>query len=347
MPNPTLGILPSLTPLQITSAQRLSLTKTTDPELSVQWEYSAIFTSDDPVTFSNQNIKFEAKAGAAYSILSQSFFDPDNLVVYDDAGNAIYQDDGQLAYGFDHAFFVAPYSGIYYVNPSLRQGASENNKTVVVAIFEDSSSIKQPRNTITGTAGNDQITGTLASDAITGGDGLDTFVVHGNRSMYYVHGGNTVYVAGQSTYDGVDTLQGVERIQFDDVTMSFETTGIASQAYRLYQAAFDRKPDAGGLGFWIKAMGSGISLTEVASAFASSPEFAMLYGATPTNEHVLTALYKNVLHRAPDAGGHDFWLSALESHKVSLTDMLVSFSESAENQAQLIGVLQGGFEFTR
>lgn len=345
MPNPIISQVPALSTLQLQSAQQVTLNKTTDPTLIGQWEYSTVLYQNSPANSVDQIIKFDAKAGAAYSVVSQSFFDPENLVVYDDKGKPVYQDDGQLAYGMDHAFFFAPYSGTFYVNPSLRQGTSASNQGVSIGIFEDSSFIKQARNPIAGTAGDDKLTGTSASDAVNGGAGFDTFVVNGSRSSYYVHGGDTSYVAGQSTYDGIDALQGVERVQFSDMTVSFETSGIAPEAYRLYQAAFGRTPDAAGLGYWIKQMGAGLSLSSMAAEFETSAEFKSLYGTNPTNDQVLSALYNNVLHRSPDSGGHDYWMAKLESHSASLADMLVAFSESSENQAQVVGALQAGFEF--
>jgi hypothetical protein len=50
-----------------------------------------------------------------------------------------------------------------------------------------------------------------------------------------------------------------------------------------------------------------------------------------------------VLHRAPDAAGYDFWTQAL--HTSSRADVLVGFSESAENQAQVIGAIQHGIDY--
>jgi hypothetical protein len=73
------------------------------------------------------------------------------------------------------------------------------------------------------------------------------------------------------------------------------TTG--GQAYRVYQAAFNRTPDLGGLGFWIGAMDKGVSLADVANGF-------------------------------------------------TLPEVLVGISESPENQAGVIGVIQNGIGYT-
>ena len=104
-------------------------------------------------------------------------------------------------------------------------------------------------------------------------------------------------------------------------------------------------PDKAGLGFWMGALDRGQSLAEVAGGFVGSAEFQQLYGASPGNEQLVTAMYRNVLHRAPDAGGMDFWLGAMENGRTAV-DLLTSFSESAENQAAAIKVIGLGFEFT-
>lgn len=112
--------------------------------------------------------------------------------------------------------------------------------------------------------------------------------------------------------------------------------------YRLYQAAFDRAPDKAGLGYWMQAMDNGLKLAEVANGFTAAIEFQALYGASPTNEQLVKAMYHNVLHRSPDAGGLKFWLDAL-SNGSTTNDLLTSFSDSAENQAVAIEIIGQGF----
>jgi serralysin len=55
------------------------------------------------------------------------------------------------------------------------------------------------------------------------------------------------------------------------------------------------------------------------------------------------ALYANVLHRPAEGAGYDFWLNAL--HTASRADVLANFSESGENQAQVIGRIQNGIDY--
>ncbi|MEW7848014.1 DUF4214 domain-containing protein [Massilia aurea] len=143
---------------------------------------------------------------------------------------------------------------------------------------------------------------------------------------------------------GSDQLVGIERVLFADGAVALDLDGAAGKAYRVYQAAFDRVPDAGGLGFWIDAMDRGASLESVAGGFVASQEFSDLYGANATATEFVARLYANVLHRLPDQSGFDFWVGALD-RGLSRAGMLAEFSESPENRTQLIGVMQDGIDY--
>jgi hypothetical protein len=123
-------------------------------------------------------------------------------------------------------------------------------------------------------------------------------------------------------------------------------TRLADGGYRIYQAAFNRTPDSGGVGFWIRVMDGGASLKGVAEGFVNSAEFKAVYGAAPTNAEIVTRLYDNVLHRPGETGGYNFWLGILDSRNGTIAEVLAAFSESAENQAGVIGVIGNGFEYT-
>jgi hypothetical protein len=78
----------------------------------------------------------------------------------------------------------------------------------------------------------------------------------------------------------------------------------------------------------------------------TQPEFIQKYGSNPTDAQFVNLLYANVLHRAPDAAGYDFWVKALTNHDTTHVGIVKFFSESPENQAQVIGSIQNGITFT-
>lgn len=195
-----------------------------------------------------------------------------------------------------------------------------------------------------GTTGNDQFTATAAAEQFFGLAGLDTVNYSGLRSNYEIlRSGDVATVANRSSTSDRDTLTDIERVKFQDGTLAFDTaTGqTAGSVYRLYQAALDRAPDTIGLKFWVAAADAGQSLSSVAGQFITSNEFRTLYGNTQTQSELLTAFYRNVLDRAPDTQGFNFWTNAL-NNGLGTNDLLVAFSESNENVANLASAVNQG-----
>ena len=202
--------------------------------------------------------------------------------------------------------------------------------------------------TISAGAGNDVITGGAGNDTINGDAGINTVVYSGNRASYSIvsNANGSLTVTDGSGVDGTDTLTGIQRLAFKDTYVALDTEGVAGQAYRMYQAAFNRTPDASGLGYWIAQMDGGASLQSVANFFDHSAEFQSMYGATPTNSAFVNLLYQNVLHRAPDQGGFDYWIGQLSGGSIDFTGLLMFFSESPENHSQTAGAVAGGIAYT-
>jgi hypothetical protein len=193
-------------------------------------------------------------------------------------------------------------------------------------------------------AGNDWFSSRGIGQKLEGGAGLDTVAYSMPASAVSIARlGETFSVKLNGLASG-DTLAGIERLMFNDVNVALDIKGIGGQAYRLYQAAFDRAPDQAGLGFWIGAMDRGASLGDVAAAFIGSNEFQRLVGATATHDQFVDALYRNVLDRAADSGGGAYWRQALAGG-ASRADVLAAFSESPENQDNVVAVIGNGFAY--
>lgn len=196
-----------------------------------------------------------------------------------------------------------------------------------------------------GLGGNDILQGYAGNDSLDGGAGIDSAIYSASRANYTIAKASSSYtVTDKSGATGVDTAVNIERLVFSDATVALDINGTAGQAYRIYQAAFNRTPDNGGLKYWIGLMDSGVPLTTVSSGFIGSAEFQKLYGTNPTNELFVTKLYDNVLHRTPDTGGYNYWVGLLNTGGIDKISMLVNFSESNENQAGVIGVIQNGID---
>lgn len=197
---------------------------------------------------------------------------------------------------------------------------------------------------IMGNAADNRIAPGAGDDIVDAGAGLDTVIIASIRGDAAVTANRgQVQVAGT---EGNDVLIDVERIAFDDGTLAFDLEGSAGQAYRLYEAAFGRSADAEGLGYWVAELDAGRGdLNWLAAGFLASDEFTLgTGGSTLTDDQFLAGIYANVLGRAPDAAGLDYWEDAL-SADMGRDAVLAAFSESAEHQASLWSTMQDGIWF--
>jgi len=226
---------------------------------------------------------------------------------------------------------------------------------------------------VQGMGGNDRFKGydnrDEWGDQFYGGDGLDTSIYQGKISEYVVtasanaseeildgRSNDGSRVSGFYIRDTVvdrddnDVLIEIERLEFETPEanganrIALDIDGNAGQAYRLYKAAFNRSPDTAGLGYWIANLDQGMSLRLVSTAFIGSAEFQALYGVDTSDSELIELLYNNVLSRDPDADGLDYWQGQLTGG-LSHADLLVNFSESNENQENVIALIGNGIAY--
>lgn len=170
--------------------------------------------------------------------------------------------------------------------------------------------------------------------------------IAGYRSDYIITvNSEVVTVTNRAVASDVQHFHGVKLLRFVDKHTSFDIDGKPGQLYRLYQAAFNRSPDLTGLGFWIDGVEKGNHAMEtVAGYFLASPESIRLYGENIATDELIVAAYNNVLHRAPEAAGFDWWMAAMRNG-LSKQSMLYNFSESPENKANLLPAMVNGIDF--
>jgi len=189
------------------------------------------------------------------------------------------------------------------------------------------------------------------NQSIIGSSGTES-ILYNKTSVNFtltVSGSSTI-VTDQSGVYGTNKLTNVERLQFTDtmVALDIGPTQNAGSVYMLYQATFNRTPDAGGLGYWINAVDKGANIiTNVASFFVTSSEFVAKYGANPTNASYVDNLYQNVLHRAGDAGGITYWNTQLNSGAVTKAYVLEQFATLAEGAANVAPTIAHGIAYTQ
>jgi hypothetical protein len=100
-----------------------------------------------------------------------------------------------------------------------------------------------------------------------------------------------------------------------------------------YQTFFNRAADAAGRQAWVSDMLAGVTEETVMADFLNSPEFQQL---NPTPTQFVTALYQDVLGRAPDAAGLSGFVTGLTNQTAAPSDVISSFINSTERHVNLV-----------
>lgn len=189
------------------------------------------------------------------------------------------------------------------------------------------------------------LTGFSDGIILDGGTGNDIWTINDSLSNYISKQTASGFTLANAANESVSYL-GIDKVTFTDGNLILDAlpSVATTQAYRLYKTAFDREPDFEGLGYWINEMDTGFTLNDVASSFIASVEFKSLYGNTPSNTDFVRLLYNNVLDRDPDEEGYAYWLNDMDNG-LSKEGVLISFSESSENQANVIDLIAHGIGY--
>ena len=240
-------------------------------------------------------------------------------------------------------------------------------------VFVGSDSAYGADDAVIGLAGDDSFTGNTSSDYFDGGIGIDKAIFRGASGEYTITASATIsdqtdstgktvlsgYLVADSidSRDATDTFINVERLEFTDVTIALDTdaSNSAGGIYRLYKAALDRTPDLGGLGYWIAQADAGTKdAVRMATDFTYADEFKTLYGVQTADNYMtgeditalVTKIYENVLNRAPDEGGRDYYAGQITTHSKTVGQVLAEISDSAENKLAVVDLIATGIEYT-
>jgi hypothetical protein len=236
----------------------------------------------------------------------------------------------------------------YFSNfAAVQAAASQQGANTVIALGSGSLTLD---NTTVGALQASNFSFTALTGPVGGGGGTATTITGtaannytasftGVLRQYAVGSGGASVIGGPENAN--DSLTNIHRIQFVDGYLGYSPTDTAGQVYRLYEATLNRAPDQEGLTNWTNALNGGTSLQTVAAGFVGSPEFQAIYGSLD-NTHFVTLLYNNVLHRAPDSAGLNSWVNALATGQDTRAQVVLGFSESPEDVADLAAPVQQG-----
>ena len=117
-----------------------------------------------------------------------------------------------------------------------------------------------------------------------------------------------------------------EQIAYEVVTSPEAYQDLVTSWFQQY---LERAPDDNGLATFTSELLSGATEEQVQANILGSPEFFQDAGGTDTA--FVTALYQDLLGRAPGPGEADSWVEELESHALTPTQVALSFLTSAEH----------------
>jgi hypothetical protein len=136
------------------------------------------------------------------------------------------------------------------------------------------------------------------------------------------------------------TLTGADVAKGFIFSQEFANANVLDEDYLdiLYEAFFNRQPDAGGYNNWLEQLRSNVDRAQVLDGFIYSQEFTNLcdeydilpFPATDPVVDFVTRFYQLCLDRDPDQGGLDDWVSSLKDGSRSGSDVAFGFVFSQE-----------------
>lgn len=100
---------------------------------------------------------------------------------------------------------------------------------------------------------------------------------------------------------------------------------------KAYLAYYGRPADPAGLGFWASRLANeNGNLDSIIAAFGDSEEFLSRYGHL-NNDELIDQLYQQILNRAPDAGGKNYWVNQLSSGARTLQQISLAIIDGVQN----------------
>lgn len=107
-----------------------------------------------------------------------------------------------------------------------------------------------------------------------------------------------------------------------------------------YRDILGRTPDTDGLRHWVRLAQAGMPVGRVAAGFYGSDEYYLRHGGDDVG--FITGLYREILGRAPEAAGRQYWLGQLAGG-MSRVEVAYGFYQSQENGIRRVQALYRHF----
>jgi hypothetical protein len=203
---------------------------------------------------------------------------------------------------------------------------------------------------LNGLAGADRLTGAGGNDTLSGGMGIDTAVFSGPRGHYGIARTASGWgVNDQTTADGTDRLDGVERLQFADTHVALDLDGAAGVVAKTLGAVFGPAylQNKAYVGLGLALVDGGMSYPELVRQALAAPLFEQLAGSRSDVDFV-RLVYSNVVGAQPGTDELNHYVNLLQTGVYSPQTLAYVAAETPLNaqHINLTGLAGTGIEFT-
>lgn len=195
---------------------------------------------------------------------------------------------------------------------------------------------------LAGGDGNDTLSGGAGDDIIVGGAGIDIAVYTLGKASYGVSRTGLAYTAtATSGSDGVDSLEGTERLQFADGKLAIDMDGHAGQAAKLLGVVFGANAIHNQ-----QYVGIALSLLDGGMGYEALANLAVSAAGKTSHADVVALLWTNLFGSAPTATQAAPVVAVLDGGlSVGALTVLAADLDLNAQHINLVGLIQTGIEF--
>jgi serralysin len=196
---------------------------------------------------------------------------------------------------------------------------------------------------ITGNGGANILTGGGGNDQINGGGATDIANFQLARSNYTVSiSGTSITVTSRSGSEGVDTLTGIERLQFSDTSLALDLDGNAGKVAKILGTIFG--PSSVSNKTYV---GIGLGLMDDGMSYEALAALAVSVTGKSSSADVCTLLWTNVIGSAPTTADIAPFKAMLDSGQMSIGGLAALAADTSFNTTNidLVGLSQTGLEY--
>ncbi len=194
-----------------------------------------------------------------------------------------------------------------------------------------------------GREGDDHVEGMAGNDIIDGGSGIDVAEFHANRSQSTVRkSGSSLQVS--TAADHTDSLTGVERLQFNEISLAFDLGGNAGTAARVLGAVFGRQSVANEswVGIVLDLLDDGIGTETLMQAALD-----VRLGIRANPAAVVDLLYFNLAGFLPSTADRNALVQLINNHTFTPATLGIAAAQTELNAVNigLAGLYDNGLEY--